>query len=300
MPLQNTLSENTYVKVRRLFTSSRERTENSKGTNNYQIRLSEDISYVVGFEVTGYSLPVDIAPTFLRSGNDFQGNDAVDFIFKAGFLEKTFSFFWPNFKYESENLERPALSYTNALKSILEEILHLDPDFGGMNVQIQVLALYDETTRIDVVDDGVNFVLGGGISFLFASGPNSTRSAYKQMGFDKIDTPIAMSTTTSPINLTPFSYCDVTVQEIPELVPLKRIYFDRQNSLVVRNDPNMTRTRLLSSQPNRVLKTLTVRLSLEGGISAPSDKEHDINYTVFSMQPENGAIPAWLKQAFVM
>jgi hypothetical protein len=306
MPLQGDLSRNSYVKVDRLFTSSRERTETSRGTHEYQIRLRDELNYIVGIELTGYSLPTSIAPSFLKPSTDFVGNDAVDFTLRLDGVQRTFSFLWPNFKYQYNSTSGQVISYTSALQQILKDVIDSDPYYSGIGgVDVSVLPRSDGKTSIVLMAPVGSGMVGDFISFLWGTGANSERSAWKQMGFTQTDTPYNPLSITftvlspNPTDLTPFSYCDVVVQEVPELDPLKRIYFDKENSLVVRNDPNLTRTRLLS-QPNRVLKTLTIRLYLEGRISAPDDKEHDLNFTVFSMQPEIPQIPTWLDQSFVL
>lgn len=285
MPLLGDVTTNAYVKVQRLFTSSRQRTAKSKGTYEYTIDLSESISKLIGIELTGYSLPTDLAPSFLAPSNGFGGNDTVDFALRAGLLVKTFSFEWPNkmFTYNT---------YTPALQTLLQNALTGDPDFGG--TEFLVSEKFDETTSITVSTPGVD------LSFLWLTGANRTRSAYQQMGFDRVDT--TFSTTVQSPNVTrlsPFTYCDVSVQEIPEFSPLKRIYLDNSARLV-KNDPGVSRTRLLAGQPNRILRTLTVRLTLEGGGFAPDGKEHDLNFTLFCMQPEIASLPSWLKQSFVL
>lgn len=296
MPLQNDVTSNSYVKVQRLFVSSKDRTNSLKGTQEYQIVLRDNVTNVIGIEVTGFCLPVHMAPSFLKPNSDFVGHDTVDFSLKAGSTVKTFSFAWPNLKYEYKRVG--GLDYVTTLELLLSETIFDDSTFGRSGtfpVLFEVKEDYNQGTHI------VLNTFADGISFLFASGPNEQRSAYQQMGFTKTDTPFSL-TVQSPnsTQLTPFPFCDVFVQEFPELNPLKRIYFDKGNSLIVRNDPNISRTRFLSSQPNRILKTLTISLSLEGGIRAPNDLEHDLNFTVFCMQPEINTIPSWLNQSFVL
>lgn len=289
MPLQGDVTKNSYVKTQRLFTSSKQRDEQSEGTHEYGLVLSDAVTNVIAIELTGYSLPVDIAPSFLATKDGFPGNDKVDFALQAGALVKTFSFSFPNRKFVYA-------TYTTMLNSILDRTVKDDLDFGtngAYPTSFNILSEYDESTSIVVNNNNVS------ISFLWASGSNRNQSAYRQMGFSQADTTFASQVKSqTATQLTPYMFCDVFVKEFPELSPLKRIYFD--GAMVARTDPNTSRTRLLVSQPVRTLQTLTIKLLLDGGIPAQSGQEHELNFTLFSMQPEINSIPSWLKQTFML
>jgi hypothetical protein len=151
---------------------------------------------------------------------------------------------------------------------------------------------------------------GGGVSgagvlgfrFLFASGPNSANSAYLPMGYPKADTATAISSVSAgPTRLSPFRFIDINIDAAREFRPLKRVYISDQQSFgSVRNDLDITRTRLLSTQPVRSLERLRVTITLENGEQPPeTGRDHDFTLTVFSVQNEIN-LPSWLNQTFVL
>jgi hypothetical protein len=302
MPLQNEVSRNSYVKIDRIVFGSNERNENSRGPYVYQIDLKNQIDNVIGCELTGYSFPSRLAPTFITSSPGVIGTDAVDFFLQAGAIIGLFSFKWPANQFSYQNLGVPYLSYVNVLKEQLQAAVEADAIFGTggpHQATFQVVADPEEITHIVVSGAGVD-----GLGFQFASGPNNESSAFNQMGWNKVDTPAAL-VVKSPgiVALNPYVYFDVSIDEFAEFQPVKRIYvMDNQVYSTIRNDPSITRARLLSSQPIRRLKRLSVRITLEGGIVPPvfEGLDHQITLTIFSLQPENYALPQWMRQVFVM
>jgi hypothetical protein len=140
------------------------------------------------------------------------------------------------------------------------------------------------------------------MSFLFASGPNQTNSAHIAMGFTKIDTPVSpIQVSLTATQLRPFRFIDINLDAAAEFKPLKRIYMvDSISAGSVRNDIDITRTRLLSSQPLRSLNRLRVRITLENGVMPPdTGVSHDFTLTVFSVANELN-VPSWLRQTFVL
>ena len=124
------------------------------------------------------------------------------------------------------------------------------------------------------------------------------------MGFSKLDTLFQLEVD-SPgrTALSPYVYFDISVKQVEEFSPLKRIYvLNNQYYNTVKVDPAITRTRLLSSQPIRLLKKLDITITLEGGVIPPAFEglDHEITFTFFSLQPENYALPSYMKQVFVM
>jgi hypothetical protein len=78
--------------------------------------------------------------------------------------------------------------------------------------------------------------------------------------------------------LNPFRFIDINIDAAREFSPLKRVYIsDQQSYGSVRNDLDITRTRLLSTQPVRVLERLHATITLENGELPPdTGLEHDL------------------------
>lgn len=301
MPLEREKTRENYIKVQKLYVSSADRNENSKGPYEYQIDLDTEIQYVVGIEITGFNFPSEIAPSFVRKGANFNGTNVVDFELQAGALEKVFTFEWPEKKFSYENVAVPYLSYVQTLQQLMNNAIQNDPDFGYGGANEAIFLSYldpEEVTSVAVFGSGVT-----GFRFLFASGPNSDDSAFNAMGYNKSDTAFTLNENgPGRVNLQPFRYIDVNVKEAQEFKPLKRIY--TTNNLyygTVRNDPSITRTRLLSSQPILRLKKLNVSITLEGGVVPPifQGLDHEITFTIFSIANET-FVPDWVRQVFVL
>lgn len=302
MPLQNEITKNSYIKIDKVYVSSSKRNQNSKGLYQYQVDLDREFTNVVGVEVTGWSFPSKIAPTFVAAGSNFRGTNIVDFALKAGALTTQFSFAWPENQFSYENPSVPYLSYTTVLRQLLYAAIASDADFGpggAHETNFNIIVDPKETTHFTVSGPGLE-----GISLLFATGSNQRNSAFNQMGFSQVDTPFQLDTE-SPgrTRLSPYVYFDISVKQVEEYTPLKRIYVANNAYYnTVKVDPAITRTRLLSHHPIRLLKQLDITITLEGGVIPPvfEGLDHEITFTFFSLQPENSKLPSYLKQVFVM
>lgn len=302
MPLQPEFTKNSYVKIHRLFISSADRTSSSQSRYDYFIQLKQEIQYVIGMEITGYNLPSDMAPTFISSSGSASGTDKVDFELTNGVTTTVFTATWPQKQYDYQNVTVPYLSYVDILQQIMQDAVDSDATFGigGANeATFTSVATPEEETKVTVSGTGIT-----GFRFLFATGPNEKNSSYLAMGFNKTDTASSL-TQTSPSRavMKPYRYLDFNLSCAPEFNPLKRIYMtDNVYYGTVRNDPNLTRTRLLSSQPIRVLKNFRVQLFLENNVVPPvsgSQLDHEFTLTVFSLANEV-EVPSWMHQTFVI
>lgn len=300
MPLEQAKSIENYVKVHKLFISSSDRTQNSVGPYIYEVDLNEEIQNVIAIEVTGYNFPSNIAPTFVEAGAGFSGTNKLDFEIQ-GPTNTVFTATWPSKQYTYENVTVPYLSYVQVLAQIMNEAIASDALYGtgGPNeARFIVTADPEEVTSVRVVGAGVT-----GFRFLFASGPNSLDSCFNAMGYNQADTAVAMSQRSPGRTLLrPFRFFDVNIEQVPELSPLKRIY--ATNNLYygsVRNDPCITRTRLLSSKPLRRVQRLGIRITLEGGVVPPvfEGRDHELTLTVFALSNEV-TVPGWVRQLFVL
>lgn len=294
MPLPISHGER-YVRISRVFIDSEERSEGT--VSDYRFDMNTEIQEVVGVELTGYVIPSSLTPSFLNGVND-----KLDFELSNGVTTKQFSATWPSNSYTYENVSIPYLGYINTLLQILEETVFLDPVFGNNGThRAFFLVQADPETRTDV-----SVLPTTGITsfrFLFDSGPNSSVSAFREMGFSQVDTPAGALEIVSPntVKLDAFPRVDIFIDEFPELRPLDTIY--NRNAAyygTTYNDTNISRTPLLSSKPPQRLKTLHIRLRI-GDKPVPNiqQNEHSICLTIFSLANEE-YVPRWLNQSFVL
>lgn len=284
MPLPFSQKES-YTKVNRIFVDSTERQEGTVA--EYQYVLKDEIQDVVGVELTAYAIPTTLTPTFIPGLNDQFNFD----ITHAG-LGYTFTgtVNFPSKSFTYENVENPYLSYVIALKQYLNESVFFDPVFGngGTNPATFVVFADPETrTHISVLGTGIT-----GFRFLFDGVKNSANVV---MGFPKINTASNLSQISpNKVSLDPFPRLDIIVKEFPELAPLDVIYNPSASYYgTTRNDSNVTRTRLLSSKPVRKLKTLTIRLEIDGiPVVDQEENEHSLCFTILSIANEE-KVPKW-------
>lgn len=300
MPLQDPKSSENYIKVSRLYISSADRTSNSPSRYDYFITLNQQLQYVVGFEVTGYNFPTAIAPTFVPAQGVNPGNNKVDFSLSNGIVTTIFSFTWPSNQFNYQNNAVPYLSYVDVLQQLMNNAIQADPVFGAGAPNSAFFSVnVDPSLFTSVTVFGVGVT---GFAFLFGSGANAANSAHIPMGFNKVDTALALTQLSPGITqLQPFRFIDIRIDAAREFDPLKRVYIsDQQSYGSVRNDLDITRTRLLSSEPIRSLRRLRVTITLEGGVLPPdTGLDHDFTLTTFSVANEI-VLPKWLNQTFVL
>lgn len=300
MPLQDEKSASNYVKVTKIFVSSKSRNANSKGVYDYQITLDSEIQYVIGMEVTGYNFPRNIAPSFIASAPGFTGTNKLDFEI-AGPVNTVFTVTWPENQYTYNNVTIPYLSYVQTLQQLMQTAIRDDPNYGyGAPNEAFFTSTSDPNEVTNLTIDGAGVT---GFRFLFASGPNRAEASFNAMGYNQVDTALALQQI-SPgrTNLRPFRFFDINIDRAAEFQPLKRVYAsDDVNYGSVKNDLSLTRTRLLSSEPIRVMRDLRVTITLESGIVPPSteEREHEFTLTVFSLSNEQ-VVPSWVRQLFVI
>lgn len=298
MPLQDDKSRDTWVKVTKIYINSDDREVGD--VYSYKIKLNEEIQYVVGMELTSYNLPTTITPSFTEN------TKWLDFSLTDGSSTSIISVEWPMIPFVySGSYDQDYMSYVDRLPDLLNAAMDADPVFGaaGYGCSVFVTDNTDSKTQILFSDGGFDAVT---MTLLFDTGPNAANSSYKQMGFERSDYSVYSGETIispNPVELTMFRYVDINVEEARELKPLARIYRNNnQYSGIATNEVNITRTRLLSSEPIRSLRYLTVKLTLVGGISPPISGQdpHDLGFTIFSVGNENGRIPRYLTQTFIL
>lgn len=307
MPLQSEKGPN-YTKVTKVYVDSAQREEESGSAYDYRVTLQDEIQYVTGMELTSYSFPDEVTPSFRASYKNQGGTDKIDFYIDDGTNVGTFTATWPQKKFTFTDNFDLFQSYLDVLETLLEEAIASDPIFGDAGtygISWETTVTTDQTTEIEIRKAGGAPNLSWG--FLFESGTNHNDAAYNPMGFLKADYsaihPTVSITSPNAVNLEPYRYFDIIVEEARELSPLARIYVtSNQFYGISQNEINVSRTRLLSAEPLRRLRFLTIRIVLEGGIVLGSDattREHDLGITVFSVANEN-SVPGWITQAFVL
>lgn len=307
MPLQETEGPN-YTKVTKVYVDSGEREENSGSVYDYRFALRDEIQYVTGMELTSYSFPDEVTPSFRAAYKNWRGTNKIDFYIDDGTNVGTFTATWPQKKYVFSANPDVFTSYVDVLPTLLVEAIGSDPIFGyagTYDISWVTSVTDDQTTRIKIMKSFSAPAMNWG--FLFETGSNHNDAAYEPMGFAKADysaiSPNPIITSPNAVNLEPYRYFDLVIDEVRELNPVARIYVtSNQFYGISQNEINVSRTRLLSAEPLRRLKFLTVRLVLEGGIVLASDsstREHDIGLTVFSVANEN-SVPRWITQTFVL
>tara|TARA_R110002153_G_scaffold101108_3_gene237225 strand:- start:335 stop:1237 length:903 start_codon:yes stop_codon:yes gene_type:complete len=300
MPLENAYGPN-YLKVTKLFIDSEDK-EPGGTEYNYTIVLKQEIQYVTAMEMTGYNFPSEMAPTFIDESVGDAGNNVLDFTLSAGALTKTFSLKFPQQSYTFENVSVPYLSYIRTLEQLLNAAIFSDVDFGsggGNEARFRVGSDPFQKTSVTVSGTGIT-----GFSFLYLTGVNSKHSSFLQMGFEKLDYSSTNNSLISPdaTSLNPFPFIDINIEEVEELKPFKRIYME-DNALfgTVYNDPDLTRTRLLSSKPIQRLKRLRIKITLKGDQvpPTPTSTPHQFTLTLLNIANEE-TVPKWCKQTLVL
>jgi len=312
MPLQNEKSTRNYTKITRVYTNSSDREEGG-GLYSYRIKLLNELQYVTGVELTSYNLPNEISPSFIAENGSFPGTNMVDFYLwdDDSDYSEHFSVEFPQKKYVYSDSFDETNSYIDTLADLMGVAISTSLVFGDAGPFNLRWNPYVDAANKTVL--GLNTVNNVRWGFTFASGPNSANTAAYVMGFELADydsdyndaTTVIYNSITSPnaTVLNPYRYVDVSLEEARELSPLARIYVTSDPFYgITQNEINVSRTRLLSSEPVRILRYLTITLTLEGGRPPPTSSgalPHDLGFTIFSLANEE-TVPDWLNQAFVL
>ena len=300
MPLQDPKGPN-YVRVRKVYVDSGKKEDYSKGEYDYVVELDQELEYVIGCEITGFNLPKNLAPTFIHDRVGFKGNAMVDFQVTDGIVTETFAFQWPEKSYTYENIPVPYLSYIGTLSQLMNTAIEPSPTFGSgtaKEVTFNVASDPDEKTQVSLTAASGTVTF----QFQFGTGAHYEISAATEMGFTEADTGFSASILSpNPTFLQSYRYIDVFIDKI-EFQPVKRIYMtDNLYYGTTINDPDVTRTRYIQSNPIRRLKTLHITLLLEGGVVPPitTGRPHDLTLTFFTLANEE-FVPNWVRQTFAI
>jgi hypothetical protein len=280
-------NESDFIDVRRVFVDSSDR---SNGTvSDYEFMLPRGISNVIAIELTAFSLPTSITPSFLTGVND-----AIDFSLTRGALTKTFTCRIPSNSYTYQNVAVPYLDYLRVLEQSLNSAFALDPDFGASAPTVAFFATApDPEEKTQLYCYNANAVL------LFGSGPNSSQAANVQLGFERIDYTFGNFGLLSPFRalLEPSQRIEIFIDEFPTLQPVAVIYNSSQLYYAQSQNEHFSRLRILDDNQPRVLSKLTIRVRVDGEpIEDVYKNEHSLSFTIMCFKHIDGPVPAWLKQ----
>jgi hypothetical protein len=276
-----------FLQARRIYVDSADR---SNGTvSDYEFKLPIAIPNVVSIELTGFSIPDSLTPSFQP------GTDAVDFSVTRGGLTKIFTFRWPSNSYVySTNVENQ--SFTNTLQRLMTNAIFSDPDFGAGSA-LPVTFLCQPTP-----DDKTWIYCSAFASLLFGTGPNRNEAANKQLGFLRVDydfIPPTVGSTDSyltgpnPVILEPIQRIEISIDEIPEYSPLAVLYNPSEEYQTM-NDISF-RSRFLDESPPRLLSKLTIHVRADGKpIVSALKNEHSLSFTAYCFT--HSEVPSWLTQ----
>lgn len=301
MPLVNNIGSNNYVKVTRVYVNSDE-DQDGENPDNLLVKLQTPVKNPIAIECKGYNIPNTAAPTFITGSNDrvdFYLQDVDNDVTRI----KTITF--PQEQFSYYNSSGSGLSYIDFLETSINTIIEADDYFGAgtlFALFAHVFERDDFKTELEIDSDEASFRWG----FLFASGPNSSRSAYKQMGFDKQDyyaedpDDLYWWTIVSPYTtiMLPYRYVDIIVDEAREFRPLLRIFFLREGYLQS-NDYNASRTRYITSDPVNELRYLTIRPTLDDGSPLPTSRAYNLEFVIYSLSPEVH-VPKYINDYFII
>ena len=312
MPLQLEKSERNYTKVSRVYTNSSDREEGGD-LYSYRIKLPNELQFVTGIELTSYNFPNEISPSFIAENGAFPGTNMVDFYLwdDSSDYSEHFTIEFPQKKYVYSDSFDESNSYVHVLRNLMRDAISTSPVFGDAGSLNLTWNYYVDSTNRTVL--GLNTVDNIRWGFTFASGPNSANTAAYAMGFELADydsdyndsTTVIYNSITSPnaTNLNPYRFVDVSLEEARELNPLARVYVTSDPFYgITQNSVNVSRTRLLSSEPVRILRYLTITITLQGGRPPPINTgalNHDLGFTIFNLANEE-TVPDWLQQSFVL
>lgn len=273
-----------YIAVRRLYVDSAQR---SSGTvSDYVFTLSSTMINVVAMEMTAFSIPTSMTPTF-RVGV----NDAIDFTLTNGFVTTSFSAFMPSFGFTYQNVAVPYLDFLRGVEQVLNFAITTDVNFGvGAAAPVVFYTTADPEEKLRLSATNATFAL------LFLSGPNAARSAHRPLGFPKVDY-ATTSDIVAPLRslLEPFRRIEISVAEIHPR-PLAVVY--NTNAAYygqIQNEFN-SRLRLIDNDPPRILSKLTISVRIDGDLVEDAPKnEHSLCFTLFYFVHVD-QMPRWLNQ----
>jgi hypothetical protein len=286
MPLRQ-LDGNGYLATTKVYANSSD--DRGGGPNSrFRVALNTELRDVVSVELTGFSIPRSIGPTFPL------GQDYVDFHVYKNAERFDFSF------------QIPQASYTiSTLVAYLDNTMHTLA-WNALGSGVFFIVEADAINKLTFTFVWASSLLTFSWGLDFRSGPNSTNSAYSLLGFEQEDytgTDVSFRDLAieapSPTNLNLFRYIDISLEEIPELQPMKRIYIGNTDTYTLVNQAITPRTRILTNTErlNR-LRYITINASLGGGQEV-LDVTYDLEFTIYNLEADDN-VPDWVQETFLL
>jgi hypothetical protein len=246
MPLQTPPPDSEpHVRVTRVFVDSAARAA-TDSVSDYTVVMAVAVQDVIGIEVTGWSFPDSGAFTIRKGLNS--GFDAT--VFKLD---------------PSPSTVNISVDLVDALGGGGDELSYstaadLAAAMNGLFVGLLGALFVTCTLRYGRLLFTADAGSTSGMSLNFASGARASTSAHTALGWPtKVDTGTAFAILAPGPPPLLFTFITVSLAEVAEYTPLKRIYIGRSDTSTVRTDPGTSRTRLLTNQPLRRLSGRRVR-----------------------------------------
>lgn len=247
MPLA-TFSSWHYLSVKRIFFDSDARIL-TQSPSPFEIRQDLDSVYenLVAIDIVSWNIPYDVCPCFFEDSTLRPQNNLLDV--KVGLLGV----------YNEFTVELVGTGYGSTASL-------------ATAVTAQIQSAYDTLvggafTFNYTVDTKGRIVFGttnaDSLEFLFTSGPSAGKTPYSVLGFaTDADTTYGITPSVAP-RLSEFRYVDLSIKEVSELAPLRRIFLRDPAEYILKNEVN--RNFALLTKPIKNAQTMTLRMQLQEG-----------------------------------
>lgn len=238
MPFIDFENENKYIRRERYYVDSvGAASTDLRGTRfAVQARLPKRVHYIQSIELTDFSLPQALTPTFFEATPFATGNNKLDVWLGVepvpGVITDTVEFtaeFTPNVSFTSVTVSALIGTIENALDTALAATGN--PAFAGVTFTVQALQAYLQpitsgqypkrfliTADFNPVADDIR------IRFLFESGPNAGNQCERVLGFEPLrDTELFPRTAPAPYNTSGAFTTGVYSTRVPQLQPARYV-----------------------------------------------------------------------------
>lgn len=277
-----------YLAVTKVYVNSTD--DRGDGTNSrFRVQLNTELRDVVSVELTGFAMPRSVAPTVPASSS------YVDFhVIEDGLTRYDYSFQIPKTAFTIDTL-------SDYLADTMDDLV---------SDEIKASLYYLVTPNDNNV---LEFILGWADDFNtytwgldFKTGPNAANSAYAQLGFEQEDYTSTVRSlrqqqidAVAPASLSTFRYVDITLEEVPELQPIKRIFIGDTADYTLVNQEVAPRTRIITNTERSArLRHITVNASLAGGEQL-LDSTYDLEFTIYNLEATEN-VPEWVQESFLL
>ena len=287
MPLHEIDGES-YLAVTKLYVNSTD--DRGGGTNSrFRVDLNTELRNVVSVELTGYSIPRSVTPTFSPNKNH------VDFhVIEDGITRFDYSFQLPSTPFTIDTL-------TEYLEDTMDQLVS---DEIGASLYFIVAPGENNVLEFEFRWAGSLHTYTWGLDL--KTGPNATTSAYAELGFEQNDYTStfggfrnAIINAFVPVIFDTYRYIDISAEEIPELQPIKRVFLGNAASYTLVDQNVAPRTRIITNTDGSVrLRHLTINAILANGVE-PLEETYDLEFTIYNLEAVE-KVPEWVKERFLV